>query len=88
MERIKQARAEYLNGIIDYYEMAAKYGPAYQEMRQLELADARPGDGIAVHQIISESDLSLITADDLHKVGVFKELPSDVKRTKIGGDAE
>lgn len=88
LERIKRARAEYLNGIIDYYEMVAKYDPAYQEMRELELADARPGDMIAVHQIASERDLALITSADLHKVGVDKELPPDVKRVKIGGDCE
>ncbi|GIP21061.1 hypothetical protein [Paenibacillus sp. J22TS3] len=88
LERVKKARAEYLNGIIDYYDMVAKYEPAYLDMRQLELSDARPGDGIAVHQIVSESDLSLITSEDLHKVGVRKELPADVKRLKIGDDAE
>lgn len=84
VERMKAARADYLNACMDYLDLIDKYDSIYQETREMEIKDARPGDGLGIRPIAATSDMPWITDDDLYKINTRKALPTDVKRAKVG----
>jgi hypothetical protein len=81
--RMAAAREAYLNTALDYHEFAAQYETAYQELRDIEYRDKRPGDGLSVHAIASPLDLPQITDDDLSYIEHYRKLPNGVGRTTM-----
>jgi hypothetical protein len=86
IERIAKARAEYLNGIVDYYELKRKYKGLHFEISQGYLDDRRhkKGPHAVVKEVTTLHDLSLINSKDLHDAETYLSLPHDVKRVKVG----
>lgn len=86
VERMKAARSEYLNACLDYLDLVEKYDDLYRETREMEIKDARPGDGLGINAITVKSDMPWITDTDLYAVHTRRELPGDVERVKVGGE--
>ncbi|MEH7237313.1 hypothetical protein [Bacillus sp. JJ1562] len=85
-KRIEEARAQYLNALMDYFELRSEYAGIYSEINQSYLDETRnkKGPHYAVHEIVTTRDLKLITNADLFEVEDKRELPRDVERVKVG----
>ncbi len=86
-DRMKAARADYLNAIADWYELNRKYGMKVSEVRELvkhapALKDESTGYKVSKqhpHDIATKEDLTLITAEDVANLH-YGKFPTDVVR--------
>lgn len=85
VERMTAARDAYYNAVLDIYEIEATYKTTHKDVRQMELENKRPGDGIHVHELFSFSNLPQVNDDDLAFIKKNTALPAGIERIKIGG---
>lgn len=82
VSRIAAAREEYLNAVLDYYDLLKDYAPLYKAVSEIAYADRQADGYISAHEVATLRDLPLITNDDLLEIENRKTLPSGVKRVK------
>ncbi len=89
VERMANARSEYLNAVMDYYDLIEEYQFSYSEFKEMVNDHYRihghDGSGMLhPNEIVSLADLPQITDEELFNLKERKKMPNGVKRVKGG----
>ncbi|RED51132.1 hypothetical protein [Cohnella lupini] len=86
LDRLTKARAAYYNALLDVKDLEAAYEPTFQQLRDMAYNDNvnHPGDYRSPLPIISNSDIPLITREDLLQIENYRKLPNGIDRTTGG----
>jgi hypothetical protein len=81
VKRIEAARSEYLNALLDFYELKEEYRPLETEFNELCHRYYRNRAGVQLGRVglLSHAQIKFITVKDIEKAKLRK-LPEDVKR--------
>lgn len=84
IDRMTAAKDAYLNALLDVKQLEARYQAAYQELHSLASTDNanHPGNYMYPNTIISNSDLPLITREDVLLIESRQVLPEGILRIK------
>ncbi|TVY00998.1 hypothetical protein [Paenibacillus cremeus] len=82
IDRLTAARAAYYNALLDVKELEARYNAAYLEMRDMAHRDNdnHPGNMMYPLAFFSQSDVPLISREDLLMIEDRRQLPFGIKR--------
>jgi hypothetical protein len=83
VERMRSAKQEYYNAVLEFWELRDRYSEAHRVIRELNYDAKYPGDDLYVHEITTGSDLPQINETDLFDIEKRRQLPSGIERVPM-----